>query len=89
MDLSDVALAWMIDRAARHGLRFKKSYIDTQVNPKVPGRVHDAFTGIWKSYGRFDRPITNSCAVHQSVAAQVNGDAGYTPTNLPTNPKYV
>lgn len=89
MDLSDVALAWMIDRAARHGLRFKKSYIEQHVNPKVPGRVHDCFTGLWKSYGRFDRPITDTCSVHESVATQVTGDNGYAPVNLPSQPNYV
>lgn len=89
MDLSDVALAWMIDRTARHGLRFKKSYMEQHVNPKVPGHVHDCFTGIWKPYGRSDRPITNACAVHESVAAQVSGDSGYEPPNLPDRPNYV
>lgn len=89
MDLSDVALSWMIGRAARHGLRFKKSYIEQHVNPKVPGHVHDCFTGIWKPYGRSDRPITESCAVHESVAEQMKGDSSYEPPNLPIQPNYV
>lgn len=89
MDLSDVALAWMIDRAARHGLRFKKSYIERHVNPTVPGHVHDCFTGIWKSYGKSDRPITTECAVHKSVAKQVSEAHDYAPDNLPSDPNYV
>ncbi len=89
MDLSDVALTWMIGHAARHGLRFKKSYMDRYVNPKVPGHVHDCFTGLWKQYGRNDRPISTRCAVHRSVAEQVKGDARYAPINLPTKPNYV
>ena len=89
MDLSDVTLAWMIERAATHGLRFKKSYIERHVNPKVPGHVHDCFTGLWKSYGRNDRPISTDCSVHQSVAQQVTGSAEYNPPNLPETPNYV
>lgn len=88
MDLSDVALAWMIDRAARHGLRFKKSYIERHVNPKVPGHVHDCFTGMWKPYGKSDRPITRKCAVHRSVERQLS-DEDYAPANLPATPNFV
>lgn len=89
MDLSDVALAWMMRRAASHGLRFKKSYIERHVKPKIPGHVHECFTGIWKPYGKSDRPITQACAVHQSVAAQVGAGVGYSPGNLPRKPNYV
>lgn len=89
MDLSDVSLAWMIGCAAKHGLRFKKSYIERHVNPKVPGHFHDSFTGLWESYGRSDRPITSKCAVHESVEKQVSATDNYTPENLPTNPNYV
>ncbi len=89
MELSDVALAWMIQQGARHGLKFKKSYIERNINPKVPGHIHDLFTGIWKPYGRNDRPITNHCAVHKSVAKQLKASDGYSPRNLPKNPKFV
>lgn len=89
MDLSDVALAWMIHCAAKHGLRFKKSYIERHVKPKIPGHVHDCFTGMWKTYGKSDRPVTTICAVHRSVEEQVSAGVGYAPENLPTNPNYV
>ena len=89
MDLSDVALMWMLHCGARHGLRFKKSYIDRHVRPKVPGHVHDCFTGIWKPYGKSDRPITTGCEVHASVQEQVTASPDYSPPNLPPNPKYV
>ncbi len=89
MDLSDVALAWMINCAASHGLRFKKSYIERHVKPKIPGQMHDCFTGIWKPYGKSDRPITDHCAVHESVEKQVSAGVGYAPENLPGSPNYV
>lgn len=89
MDLSDVALAWMINCAAKHGLRFKKRYIERHVKPRIPGHVHDCFTGIWKPYGKSDRPITTKCAVHRSVAEQVGAGVGYAPDNLPADPYYV
>lgn len=89
MDLSDVALSWMLHCGARHGLKFKKRYVERHVNPKVPGRVHDAFTALWKPYGRADRPITTHCDVHASVKDQVNAAPDYSPPNLPPSPKYV
>lgn len=88
-DLSDVALLWMIHQGARHGLTFKKSYMDRYVNPKVPGHVHDAFTALWKPYGASDRPITETCPVHKSVQKQLREQDDYAPQNLPKNPNYV
>lgn len=89
MDLSDVALAWMIRCGAKHGLKFKKSYMEKHVNPKVPGHFHDSFTAMWKTYGKSHRKITQECAVHKSVAKQVKAAGDYVPDNLPPNPKYV
>ncbi len=89
MDLSDVALKWMLHCGAKHGLRFKKSYIERHVKPKVPGHIHDCFTGIWKSYGRSDRPITTNCDVHASVKSQLGSHEDYAPPNLPANPRFV
>jgi uncharacterized protein (DUF2235 family) len=89
MDLSDVTLAWMINCAAKHGLRFKKKYMERHVNPKIPGHVHDCFIGMWKPYGKSDRPITSKCAVDKSVEKQVSAGVGYAPENLPSEPNYV
>ncbi len=89
MDLSDVALSWMLHCGAKHGLRFKKSYIERHVKPKVPGHVHECFTGMWKPYGRSDRPISRRCDVHVSVKKQLKARADYTPANLPPDPNYV
>ncbi|MEM6639837.1 MAG: DUF2235 domain-containing protein [Pseudomonadota bacterium] len=88
-ELSDVALLWMIHRGAQHGLKFKRSYMERYVNPRVPGHVHDAFTAMWKPYGRSDRPITNVCEVHQSVRVQLSEQDGYAPDNLPNRPNFV
>ncbi|MEO1576044.1 MAG: DUF2235 domain-containing protein, partial [Pseudomonadota bacterium] len=88
-DLSDVALLWMIHQGARHGLSFKKSYMERYVNPKVPGHVHDMFTAMWKPYGRSDRPITDTCPVHESVEKQMREQADYAPENLPSRPNFV
>ncbi len=88
-DLSDVALMWAINCAVKHGLRFKKSYIQRNIKPHIPGHVHDCFTGIWKPYGKSPRPITKKCAVHQSVATQLKAGVGYAPENLPADPNYV
>ncbi len=89
MDLSDVALMWMIHRAAKHGVKFKKSYIERHIKPQVPGHIHDAFTAMWKPYGASDRPITATCSVHESVEKQVRAGDGYEPKNLPAKPNYV
>jgi len=89
MDLSDVALAWMIRCAAKHGLKFKKSYMDRHVNPRLPGVVHDSMTGIWKTYGKVHRKISTQCDVHESVEKQVKNDQDYAPVNLPNRPNFV
>ncbi len=88
-ELSDVALAWMIHRAAAHGLRFKKSYIERHVCPKIPGHLHESFTGVWKSYGESNRPISEQCAVHETVGRQKETVEEYEPKNLPPKPNYV
>jgi len=88
-NLSDVALMWAIHKAAKHGLRFKKSYIKRYINPELPGHVHDCFTGIWKPYGKSVRKISNKCAVHQSVNQQLIADEDYMPGNLPVRPHFV
>lgn len=89
MDLSDVALAWMLHCGARHGLRFTKRYVERHVNPRVPAHIHDCFTGMWRPYGKSDRPITSSCDVHASVEQQLSAADDYAPPNLPSNPRYV
>ncbi len=89
MDLSDVALSWMLHCGAGHGLRFKKSYVERHVKPKVPGHVHDCFTGMWKTYGKADRPITPRCDVHESVKTQLADSTDYMPANLPVRPNFV
>lgn len=89
MDLSDIALSWMLHCGAAHGLRFKKSYVQRHVRPKVPGHVHDCFTALWKPYGRSDRPITSDCAVHASVERQLTASDDYAPPNLPPKPRFV
>lgn len=88
-DLSDVTLAWAIQIAAKHGLRFKKSYIEKHVKPSLPGHIHDCFTGIWIPYGKHHRAITANCAVHQAVASQMKKDVAYSPANLPSKPTFV
>ncbi len=88
-NLSDVALMWAIHCASKHGLKFKKSYIERHIHPELPGHVHDCFTGIWKPYGKAVRAITKRCAVHKSVKKQIKSDSDYAPTNLPPAPHYV
>lgn len=89
MDLSDVTLEWALRRGVEHGLRFKKSYIDRHVKPQIPGHVHHSLTGIWKPYGKAQRPITRDCAVHKTVQKQLVADGDYAPENLPPDPRFV
>ena len=42
--LSEIALSWMVDRAAQHGLEFAKGLSDVELGPAQEGRLEDSFT---------------------------------------------
>ncbi len=86
--LSDIALKWMIDKSASHGLRFKASAVNA-LNPDPTGPIHDSYQGIWKALGKKTRNVSQTSLVHVSVQTRLNNVGDYTPTNLPSSPNFV
>jgi len=84
--LSDIALKWIIDCACQHGLEFKSSYIDSNVNPDTQGTLVDSLKG-WM-FGSTTRKISQFDILHPSVKERMDSDNSYRPCNLPENPVY-
>ncbi len=79
--LSDVALLWMLEHAARHGLQFKKSYIDRHVRPDPAGAIHESLQPpIWTLLGRSKRRLPEGAVLHSSVQRRVAAVDSYRPS---------
>jgi len=87
---SDIALAWMIERARACGLAFYPAYLDRHIDVRSLGEVRDSRTGIFRLLPSHVREV---CAedpdfvayerIHQSVVERLRSDASYRPGNLP------
>jgi len=89
--LSDVALEWMLAKAAEKGLA-----LDPEVQREftlapdgVRGQLHDSKTGLYRLTKGFDRPIGTkpraeggTQSVHPSVLERWDADPSYRPANL-------
>ena len=85
--LSNVALHWMLGKAAACGLRIDRAGLALR-RPDPHDRMHDSWTGIWKVRGRRARKIPEGARIHRSVLERMESSgAGYRPKNLPG--KYV
>jgi uncharacterized protein (DUF2235 family) len=91
--LANVALDWMMRRAARHGLRFKEgARDDAYAASNVHGRLYDSRDGLAVYYRYKPRNIEVLCAgrlrgptrIHESVLERMRyKTANYAPGNLP------
>ena len=85
--LSNVALHWMLEKAAACGLRIDRTGLALRC-PDPHDRMHDSWTGIWRVRGRRTRKIPEGARVHRSVLERLESSrARYRPKNLPK--KYV
>ncbi|HXA15538.1 MAG TPA: DUF2235 domain-containing protein [Thermoanaerobaculia bacterium] len=86
--LSDITLNWMTDRARKHGLLFTSDSFGTYADDAVFGRLHDSFSPLLASRGRFHRVVDAGMTVHKSVQVRWNDTEGkakpgaYAPVNL-------
>ena len=81
--LSNVALHWMLGKAAERGLRIDRSALDRRI-PDPHGRIHQSFNGFWKMRGTRRRKTPEDARIHRSVIErQERPDNGYRPHNLP------
>ena len=84
--LSDIALAWMIEKAEACGLSFDQQYIRHCVAPRVEGMLIDSRNLFYRAWPRQERQVRRPDHFHESVHPSVlerirslNGD--YAPTN--------
>lgn len=75
-DLSDIAFAWMMDKASSVGLRLRDKW-NENLNQKADGTIHESRTNMWKAWRPVDREIPTKALVHQSVIDRVNGRDDY------------
>lgn len=92
MGLSDIALNWMIAHAINHGLKFKPSYCNDNINPDPLMDIdppHDESVN-WK-FGCITRTIKDDDFIHYTVRDRIAANlATYNkPVNLPETPDYV
>ena len=84
--LSDVALSWMWSRAAARGLAFSSDYARRHVRPDPLGRLHRSWTGMYRTRGRYVRPIGALPAelesIHPSVLERYAQLDSYRPPKL-------
>jgi len=77
-DLSNITLIWMLENAARHGLRLRQGWRDRIVgNPA--GKQHESRTGLWRIWPAVTRKIPEDAKIHTSVLARARALPDYTP----------
>ena len=81
--LSDIALAWMMDKASDCGLKLKENW-DKNLRPDASDMLHKSRTGIWRLWPTLDRQIPEGARIHKSVIDRMEKDKTYKPT-LPKN----
>ena len=92
--LADNTFLWMVAGAKRAGLEFDEDYLaNFRTNPH--GRIHESLNGIYRRFGRHDRPIgqpvekpayTPPGETHQTLSGETEArfkeDASYRPPEL-------
>ena len=81
--LSNVALHWMLGKAAACGLRLDQAALDDR-QPDPHDRLHPSHTGLWKMRGMRVRKIPAGTLIHRSVVERMQNPRNhYRPANLP------
>ena len=87
--LSNVALHWMLEKAAAYGLRIDAAGLASR-RPDPLGVMHQSYAGIWKARPRRTRKIPELARIHRSVVKRLESSRiSYRPKNLPAKPVVV
>jgi uncharacterized protein (DUF2235 family) len=84
--LSNIALQWMIYRAAAHGLQFRADRVKAN-RKRTSSPIHESLGAMWV-LGPKGRTIRKTDWVHKSVLKKLEGPDDYQPSNLPDQPRY-
>lgn len=90
--LSDIALAWMMDKAEEHGLSLKDNWYK-ELTQDASGMLHNSRKGWWKLWRPAPRKIPERAYIHQSVLDRMERVNDYQPMlpqnyNVAANPSY-
>ena len=81
--LANVALHWMLGKAAACGLRIRERELAAR-RPDPHDVLHPSLAGFWKMRGRRKRKIPEGARLHRSVVERMDDQGnGYGPDNLP------
>lgn len=81
--LSDIAFAWMMDKASSYGLKLKDNW-SKSLQQNALDTLHNSRTGIWKLWRAIEREIPEGAKIHKSVIDRTKKDNSYIPA-LPEN----
>ena len=74
--LSDIALAWLIDKAVECDLIVKKDW-DKKLKQNPKTKIHKSRKGFWKVWRPVTRKIIEPAMIHQSVYDKMDFDPNY------------
>jgi uncharacterized protein (DUF2235 family) len=83
--LSDIALAWMLEKAERAGLRLKQDW-RSRLRPDPFGMLHESRAGFWKLWRPAPRTIPPGARIHASVYRRMGRLGDYRPAVPPEPP---
>ena len=86
--LSDIAFAWMMDKACERGIRLKESWKET-LKQNSQGLLHESRVGWWRIWRKVDRKIPPDAKIHKSVKDRMRNDQSYHPTNIGRKSNFV
>jgi len=85
----------MAARARKHGMLFKDDAFGTACADDAPyGKLHDSFSPLYESRGRFHRIVDPGMTIHKSVQVRLTDAENrvkpgkYAPVNLDANTNY-
>ena len=82
--LSDIALAWMIDKAVQYDIKIKENWRDgLQQNCK--DMLHNSRCGKWRLWRKVDREIPDNAKMHKSVFDRIDNCQDYKPKDVSEN----
>ena len=76
--LSDIAFAWMMDKASACGMRLKRNW-NRSLQQNALDTLHNSRTGIWRLWASIDREIPEGAKIHESVIDRRKKDKSYNP----------
>ncbi len=87
--LSNIALRWMVDKAAACGMQVDKARAAVY-KPNPHDNMHESYSGFWIFRGKHVRKIPEGAMIHASVEERLKKKQNdYEPKNLPKKYKLV